>query len=180
MSNVFPRNEALAKKLNRWAYLISAIVLALVGVMRRVKIDLGIDFSFLPPVHAILNTGAALSLIVALYFIKQGQVEKHRKSIYMAMLCSALFLICYVLYHFTTEETKYCMEGTKRTIYFLVLISHIVLAGISLPFILLTFIKGYCGLKEEHKKMAKWVYPVWLYVAVTGPLCYLMLYPCYK
>ncbi|MFM2392655.1 MAG: hypothetical protein RLZZ546_632 [Bacteroidota bacterium] len=174
------RNEALAKRLNVWAYVLSAVVLALVGVMRRVKIDLGVDFSFLPPIHAILNTGAAISLLVALYFIKQNKVEMHRKAIYMAMMFSALFLVCYVLYHFTTEETKYCMEGTMRSIYFIVLISHIVLAGVSLPFILLTFIKGYCGLKEEHRRMAKWVYPIWLYVALTGPLCYIMLYPCYK
>lgn len=178
--NYPPRNEALAKKLNVYAYVISAAVLALVGVMRRVKIDLGIEFSFLPPVHAVLNTLAAISLVAAVLYIKKGNVEMHRKSIYAAMTFSFLFLLCYVLYHFTTEETKYCGEGTMRSIYFFILITHIVLAGLSLPFILLTFIKGYAGLVQEHKKMTKWVYPIWLYVAVTGPICYLLLAPCYK
>jgi putative membrane protein len=174
------RNESLAKKLNVYAYIISALVIVLVGIMRRTKIDLGIDFTFLPPVHALLNSLVAFFLILALFFIKRKNVDAHRKSIYAAMICSALFLLCYVLYHFTTQETKFCMEGTKKTIYFILLISHIVLAGLSLPFILLTFIKGFTGLINEHRKMAKWVYPVWLYVAITGPLCYFMLYPCYQ
>ncbi len=177
---IVQRNEALAKKLNVYAYILSLIVLTLVGLMRRVKINLGIDFSFLPPIHALLNTGAAICLVMALVYIKKKDVVTHRKFIYGAMVCSALFLICYVLYHFTTLETKYCGEGTMRTIYFIILLTHIVLAGISLPFILLTFIKGYCGMVEEHRKMAKFVHPVWLYVAVTGPICYLMLYPCYQ
>lgn len=165
--------------MNALAYILSGLVLLLVGLMRRVKVDLGIDFSFLPPVHAVLNTLVACCLLAALYFIKNGQIEAHRKSIYGAMFFSAAFLLCYVLYHFTTEETRYCFEGSRRTIYFAVLISHIVLAGISLPFILNTFIKGYTGQYEAHKKIARWVYPVWLYVAITGPVCYLMLYPCY-
>jgi putative membrane protein len=173
------RNEALAKKLNVYAYILSAIVLLLVGMMRRVKIDLGINFDFLPPIHALLNTGAAICLVMALVYIKKKDVATHRKFVYGAMLCSALFLLCYVLYHFTTQETKYCGEGTMRLVYFGFLISHIILAAVSLPFILLTFIKGYCGLVEEHRKMAKIVYPVWLYVAITGPICYLLLYPCY-
>ncbi len=174
------RNETLAKKLNVYAYIISALVLALVGVMRRVKIDLGIDFSFLPGMNAICNTMVAIFLVIALLKIKKKDIEGHRKNVFLAMIFSALFLLCYVLYHFTTEETKYCGVGLMRGIYFVLLITHIVLAGLSLPFILLTFIKGYCGLKEEHRKMAKWVYPIWLFVAVSGPLCFLMLYPCYK
>jgi putative membrane protein len=174
------RNVELAKKLDKWAYVLSGLVLILVGIMRRVKINLGIDFSFLPPVHALLNTGAAIFLILAILRIKNKNIEGHRKAVYGAMACSALFLLCYVLYHFTTVETKFCREGLMRTIYFIVLITHIILAGVSLPFILLAFIRGYCGLIEEHKKMTKWVFPIWLYVAVTGPLCYLMLYPCYQ
>lgn len=174
------RNEALAKKLNVYAYIITIVVLALVGMMRRYKIDIGIDFSFLPPIHALLNTGAALCLILALINIKKKNVESHRRWINAAMLCSLLFLICYVLYHFTTNETKYCGEGMMRKVYFFFLLSHIVLAGVSLPFILLTYIKGYCGMVEEHRKMAKWVFPIWLYVAITGPICYLLLAPCYQ
>ncbi len=172
-------NPALEKKLNRLAYLVSFVVLLLVGMMRRVKIDVGIDFSFLPPLHASLNALAAVILIFAFYFIKNGQVENHRKAIYAAMVCSALFLVSYVLYHFTTAETKYGGQGTMRTVYFILLTTHVVLAAVILPFILLTFTRAYTNQFERHKKMARWVFPLWLYVAITGPVCYLMLKPYY-
>ncbi len=178
MSDKLP-NPALEKKLNRLAYLISFVVLLLVGMMRRIKFDTGIDFSFLPPLHASLNALAALILLLAFYFIKNGQVENHRKAIYAAMVCSGLFLVSYVLYHFTTPETKYGGEGTMRTIYFILLITHVVLAAVILPFILLTFTRAYTNQFERHKKMARWVFPIWLYVAITGPICYLMLKPYY-
>ncbi len=172
-------NLALAKKLNILASIISVVVLLLVGMMRRVKIDTGIDFSFLPPLHAILNSLAALALIAALVFIKQKNVAAHQKSIYAAMFLSFLFLMSYVVYHFTTPETLYCKQGTIRTVYFFFLITHIILAAVSLPFILFNFIRGYTGQIEKHRKMSKWVYPIWLYVAITGPIVYLMLRPCY-
>ena len=172
-------NPDLEKKLNRVAYLVSFVVLLLVGMMRRVKIQTDIDFSFLPPLHASLNGLAAIILVFALYFIKNGQVENHRKAIYAAMVCSALFLVSYVLYHFTTPETKYGGTGVMRTVYFILLITHVVLAAVILPFILLTFTRAYTNQFERHKKMARWVFPLWLYVAVTGPLCYLMLKPYY-
>lgn len=178
MSNKQP-NPALEKKLNRLAYLVSFVVLLLVGMMRRIKFDIGIDFSFLPPLHASLNALAAVMLVFAFYFIKNGQIENHRKAIYAAMVCSALFLVSYVLYHFTTEETKYGGQGGLRTLYFLLLITHVVLAAVILPFILLTFTRAYTNQFERHKKMARWVFPLWLYVAVSGPICYLMLKPYY-
>lgn len=117
----------------------------------------------------------------------------HRRAIYAAMVCSALFLVSYVLYHFTTPEVKYgdadhngivdaaeaAAVGGMRTIYIVILLTHIVLAGTILPFILLTFNRAYTGSFERHKKMARWVFPLWLYVAITGPICYLMLRPYY-
>lgn len=172
-------NDILASKLNKISIGLSFVVLLLVGLMRRVKIDLGIDFSFLPPISAMLNTLVAICLVLALYFVKRKDIVNHKRSIYSALIFSALFLVCYVLYHFTTVETTYCKEGIIRNIYYIFLITHIVLAGISLPFILLTFSRGFTFQVEKHKKMARWVYPVWLYVAITGPLCYLMLKPCY-
>ncbi len=170
---------ALEKRLNRLAYVVSFVVLLLVGMMRRVKLDLGVDFSFLPPFHASLNAISAVILLVALYYIKNGQVEMHRKAIYAAMICSGLFLLSYVLYHFTTPETRYGGEGIMRTLYFILLITHVVLAAVVLPFILFTFNRAFTGQFERHKKMARWVYPLWLYVAITGPICYLMLRPYY-
>jgi putative membrane protein len=173
------KNENLLKLLDRVAVLITIVVLALVGVMRRVKIPTEIDFSFLPPIHATVNALAAVALIFALVFIKRKQVELHQKSIYAAFVFSGLFLLSYVLYHFTTEETKFCKEGMIRQVYFVLLISHIILAGLILPFILMAFNRAYTGFYERHKKMVKWVYPIWLYVAISGPICYLMLRPCY-
>ena len=141
----------LEKKMNLAAYLISAVVLILVGIMRKVKIDLGMDFSFLPPVHATLNAISAVVLLFAFYFIKNKQVDKHRKAIYVAMGCSALFLVSYVLYHFTTPEVLFgdldhnsklsaeelALAGSSRTYYLAVLLTHIVLAAVILPFVLL-------------------------------------------
>jgi putative membrane protein len=173
------RNEALYTKLKQASYIVAGIVLILVGLMRRVKYDLGIDFSILPMVNAICNTIVAACLLIALYHIKTKNWVAHRNYIYTAMVFSALFLLTYVLYHFTTVETKFCHEGSIKTVYYILLISHIVLAGVSLPFILLTFSKGQSFLVPEHRKMAKWVYPIWLYVAISGPICYLMLKDCY-
>ena len=186
-------NIVLEKKLNVAAYAISAVVLLLVGLMRRVKIDLGMDFGFLPPIHSSLNALTAAALLAALYFIKSKQVENHRRAIYVAMACSALFLLCYVLYHFTTPEIKYgdldhdgslspeelAAVASSRSIYLLVLLTHIVLAAVILPFVLFTFIRAYTQQFDRHKRMARWVYPLWLYVAITGPICYLMLKPYY-
>ena len=177
MSNI--ANIDLEKRLNVWAYIISVVVLLLVGLMRRVKFDLGIDFSFLPPIHASFNAICAVLLMAALYFIKNGQVENHRKCIYGALTFSALFLVSYVLYHFTTPETKFGGVGTIRTVYFILLITHVILAAVILPFILLTFTRAYTNQFERHKKMARWVFPLWLYVAISGPICYLMLKPYY-
>ena len=172
-------NLLLEKKLNRIAYAVSVLVLILVVLMRRIKISVDIDFTFLPPFHATLNGIVAVLLVIALYFIKRKQVELHKKTILVAIALSILFLLSYVVYHFTTDETLYCKEGGIRYVYFFFLITHIILAAISLPLILLTLIRALTGSFERHRKMAKWVWPIWFYVAITGPVCYLMLSPCY-
>lgn len=189
------KNLVLAKKLNTAAWIVTVVVLLLVGMMRRVKIALpeGWDFSFLPPFHATVNAITAVVLLAALYFIRKKNVEAHRKAIYVAVGLSVLFLLSYVAYHFTTPETLYgdanqdglvdaaekAAVGSMRTIYLLILLTHIVLAAVSLPFILFTFIRAYTNQIDRHRKLARWVWPMWFYVAVTGPLCYWMLMPYY-
>jgi len=174
-------NDQLRKKLDYVAYALSVVVILLVIYMRPAeRYSIETDLSFLPLVNAIINSIAALFLIAALYFIKRKNIIAHRNMIFAAMFCSLLFLLSYVAYHFTTDETKYCGEGSIRTVYFIILISHIILAGVSLPFILLTFSRGFTYMVEKHKRMAKWVYPLWLYVMITGPVVYLMLRPCYN
>ncbi len=186
-------NVQLEKRLNVAAYIVSAAVLLLVMLMRQVKIELGMNFNFLPPVIAGLNALTALLLLFSLYFIKNKQIERHRLANYAALTCSALFLLCYVLYHFTTPEVRYgdfdhngvvsaeeaLRVGSSRGLYLVVLLTHIVLAALILPFILLTFNRAYTAQYERHRRMARWVYPFWLYVAITGPVCYLMLQPFY-
>lgn len=188
-------NVQLAKKLNIGAWIVSAAVLLLVGLMRQVKITLpaGVDLSFLPPFHATLNALTAVVLLVALYFIKQKKVTQHRQAIYVAMGLSILFLLSYVAYHFTAPATLYgdanhdgvvdaaekLAVGSSRGFYLILLITHITLAAGILPFILFTFIRAFTNQFDRHKKMARWVFPLWLYVAITGPICYLMLMPYY-
>ncbi len=185
----------LEKKLNVGAWIVTGAVLILVGVMRQVKIPLpeGVDLGFLAPFHAGVNALTAITLVIALYFIKQKQVEAHRKTMMVALGLSVLFLLSYVAYHFTTPETIFgdldrngtlsaeelAAVGSTRTFYLVILLSHIVLAAVSLPFILFTFIRAYTGQFDRHRKMARWVWPIWFYVAVTGPVAYLMLMPYY-
>ncbi|GIV32168.1 MAG: hypothetical protein KatS3mg030_470 [Saprospiraceae bacterium] len=173
-------DKALQKKLDRIAWIITAIVLAVVALMRRIKIETEIDFTFLPAVYSTLNAATALVLIAGLYFIKSNQREKHALAMTVAMISSLLFLAGYVLYHITTEETRFGGEGFIRYVYFFLLITHVVLAAVIFPFILFTFIKGYTGHYVSHRKMARWVYWVWLYVAVTGPILYFMIKPYYS
>ena len=176
-----PPKLELYRKLRVCAWIVSAIVLGLVAMMRQIKLSLpeGVALDFLPQVHAILNSMVAVSLVVALLAIKKKNVVLHKRAISGAMVCSIAFLTCYVVYHFTHAETKFGGEGSIRIVYYVLLISHIVLAAVSFPFILFTWIYGYTNQFLKHRRMAKWVFPTWLYVAVTGPICYLMLRPYY-
>lgn len=168
------------KKYNRIAWIVSALVFVLVLLMRRYKIDTDIDFSFLPPIYSAINAVTFLVLLAALYFIKvKKNMVAHRRAMLSAVILSALFLLMYVVYHFTSEETVFCKEGGIRYIYFFLLITHIILAAVILPFILMTYIRAYTGQYQRHKQMARWVWPLWAYVALTGPMVYLMLYSCY-
>lgn len=172
------------KQLDRIAIGLSVVVLIVVVALRYLPglaaDNFPFDIHLLPALHAILNSLTALSLLGALYFIKQKRINEHQRMIYLAMGLSALFLVSYVVYHLVTEPTSYGGEGTVRFIYFFLLITHIVTAAIVLPFILFTFIRGFAMDIPAHKRIARWTFPIWLYVAVTGPICYLMLMPYYS
>ncbi len=172
-------NLTLAKKLNIAAWIATVVVLGLVFGMHYLSLPFELDVSILPKINAILNSIAGVFLLLALYFIKKGDYRLHSKMIYCAVFFSICFLGCYVLYHITTEPTRFCKDGMIRTIYFVLLATHIISAALSFPFILFTFIRGFTFQVNKHKKMARWVFPVWLYVVVTGPICYLLLAPCY-
>ena len=185
----------LARKLTWVVWIVSVAVLGLVALMQEVKIPLpdNVDLSYLPAFHAILNLSAALFLVAAIRAIKKGLVLRHRTMIYGALVCSLVFLLSYVLYHFTTPATIFGdlngdgqlseverMEvGGMRTVYLVILISHVVLAAVSFPFILLTVLYALTNQFQKHRRFARRIFPIWLYVAVTGPVVYYFLRPYY-
>jgi putative membrane protein len=188
-------NLKRAKILNITAGVVTAIVLGLVIAMREISIPLpqGLDLSFLVPFHATINALTAIVLIVALVFIKMKRYKAHQAAMTSALVLSLLFLLSYVAYHITTESTIFgdinkngilepeekLAVGVSRTYYLVLLLSHIALAAVIFPFILFTFIRAFTNQFAKHKKMARWVYPLWLYVAITGPIVYWMLKPYY-
>ncbi|GAA5484431.1 DUF420 domain-containing protein [Haloferula sargassicola] len=176
-----PADEALASKLKVAAWIVSAVVLLLVAAMQRIRLDLpeGWNTGFLPPFHAAVNALAGLVLVVALGFIRRGRVAAHRAAMLVAVGLSVLFLLSYVAYHMTNDPTRYGGQGLMRGVYFFLLITHIVTAAVSFPPILFTLIAALTNRFQAHRRLARWVFPLWLYVAVTGPVCYLMLRPYY-
>lgn len=186
-------NEKLSRTLKLATWIITALVLILVGLMRRPELRIplpeGVDLGFLPPFHAIVNSIVAILLVLAVLAVRTGNISRHKNFMLGAMAMSVIFLLGYVAYHFTTAEILYgdangdavvdaaelAAVGSWRTVYLILLITHIVAAGVSLPLILLTFTAAFSNHFQTHRKLAKWVFPIWLYVAVTGPICYLML-----
>ena len=160
---------------------LSVVVFALVVLMRKVKIDLGFGFDthIFPQLSAVLNSIVAILLIAGLVAVKQRNLELHKKLMLGAVVCSILFLVTYVLYHFTTVETKYGGEGLAKGIYYFILLTHISLAGIILPFILFAVYRGLTGEYDRHKKLTRYVWPIWFYVSVTGVVVYFMISPFY-
>lgn len=171
-------NAKSIRLLNITATIASVLILLVVIFMRKIHIDSEIDFRFLPKVYSTLNAICACVLIAAYLQIKKGNIINHKRLMTTAIMISFVFLICYVIYHVTTEEIRYCKEGGIRIVYFTLLISHVVLSGVSFPFVLFTYIRGLTDQVQRHKKLAKIIFPIWLYICISGPLCYVLLYPC--
>lgn len=155
------------------------LVVAFLYVFVPDKKLINIDVSFLPKLNASINFLVSCFLVLGLYFIKKGDQEKHQKAMLTAFGLSALFLISYVVYHFLSESAKFGGEGIIRPIYFFILLTHIVLAAVQLPFILFTFYYALTEQLEKHKKLGKITWPLWFYVSVTGVLVYLLNAPYY-
>jgi putative membrane protein len=158
---------------------VSIIIPLVVASLFRVKIS-GYDFSFLPPIYASINGLTALLLIAAFVCIKNGKREIHEALMKICIALSSAFLLMYVLYHMTSESTPYGGEGAVRYVYFFILISHIALSIAVIPMVLFTFVKALYGDFKRHRVLAKYTFPVWLYVAVTGVIVYLMISPYYN
>ena len=159
----------------------SIIVFAAIVLLSRIKLEasLGFDVHLFAKANAIINSIVALLLIAALIAVKNKKYEAHKKLMLTAMLLSILFLVSYICHHLFAGETKFGGEGTAKLIYYIILLTHIPLAGIILPFILFTAYRGLIGEYPRHKKLARITWPVWFYVAVTGVLVYVLISPYY-
>jgi putative membrane protein len=175
---VLSKNDKLATRL---IWLFSFIVFTAVVVLGRVKldVDLGFDVHVFALANSIINSMVALLLIGALWAVKTGRYQAHKNMMLAAMILSILFLVSYIAHHLLAGETSFGGEGMLRTVYYVILITHIPLAGLILPFILFTAYRALISEWPAHKKLAKITWPIWLYVAVSGVLVYWMISPYY-
>src|SRR5690554_1195416 len=178
-------NDALEKekKYNKWILVLSITIPLVVAVLFGVNLrDMGFDvepLTFLPPIYATINGLTAVFLIVAFIAIKNKKVVLHENLMKTAVGCSVIFLVLYVAYHMTSDSTKFGGEGTIKYVYYFILITHILLSIVIIPFVLITFARAITGNFLLHKKIARITFPLWLYVAVSGVIVYLMISPYY-
>jgi putative membrane protein len=164
--------------LRKLVVVISIVIPLAVAVLFKVKIK-GYDFSFLPPIYATINGITACLLIAAVVAIKNRKQRLHERLMKTCMTLSALFLIMYVAYHMTSESTSFGGTGFIRNVYFFILITHILLSVGVIPLVLFSFLHAWRGDFRRHRRLAKIAFPIWLYVAVTGVIVYLMISPFY-
>jgi len=159
--------------------IISIIVPLVVAVLFSVRIPNVAPLSFLPPIYATINGITAILLIFSVIAIKNGNKKSHELLNSTAIICSTIFLVLYIAYHMTSDSTSFGGEGTIKYIYLFILITHIILSIIIIPFVLITFMRARLGNFTSHKKIAKITFPLWLYVAITGVIVYIMISPYY-
>ena len=177
-------NTAVEQKYNKWIIVLSVAIPLVVALLFGVNLrKLGYDvqpLSFLPPIYATINGITAIVLIMAVWAIKNGKRKLHENLMKFAISLSVLFLGMYVAYHMTSDSTKFGGEGAIKYIYYFILITHICLSVIIIPFVLVTYVRALAQRFDRHKKIAKITFPMWLYVAVTGVIVYLMISPYYN
>ncbi|RKF04954.1 putative membrane protein [Tenacibaculum lutimaris] len=167
------------KKYKKFITIVSIVIPIAVAALFGIKIPNVEPLSFLPPIYASINGFTAVLLVASVVAIKNGKRKLHEQLNTTAIICSALFLVMYVAYHMTSDSTKFGGEGMIKYVYFFILITHILLSIVIIPFVLITFMRARLGNFPEHKKIAKITFPLWLYVAVTGVVVYLMISPYY-
>ena len=167
------------EKYKKLIIILSIVIPIAVAALFGIKIH-GYDFSFLPPVYASINGLTAILLTVSYFSIKNGKRARHEFLNKTCLILSGLFLVMYILYHITSEATPFGGEGTIKYLYYFILTSHIILSVTVIPFVLFTFSRALAGNFERHKRLAKFTFPLWLYVAVSGVVVYWMISPYYK
>lgn len=170
--------EPIKKKYNHLINTVSIAVPIVVALLFGVRIPNVEALTFLPPIYASMNGITAALLIVALIAIKKKKVNLHENLMKTSVACSLLFLLMYVAYHMTSEPTEYL--GDMKYVYYFILVSHIILSVVVIPLVLHSYVRAYMGEYKSHKKIVKYAFPVWLYVAVTGVIVYIMISPYYS
>ncbi|MDB5252551.1 MAG: hypothetical protein JWP27_1720 [Flaviaesturariibacter sp.] len=178
MALALTKNDRLARVV---ILSLSVLVFAAVVLLSRVTlhVDLGFNVHVFAQVNAIINSLVAILLIAGIITARRGQHGVHSRIMLTAMVLSVLFLVSYICHHLFAGETKFGGHGPIRAIYFVILGTHIILAAIILPFILFTAYRALIGENARHRKLARITWPIWFYVALTGPVVYLLISPYY-
>lgn len=171
------KSDAQIAKFRKIIIAVSIVIPVAVAALFGIRVD-GVDFSFLPPFYAGINGLTAILLVSALIAIKSKNMLLHQRLIQVCLVLSLLFLLCYVAYHMTSDSTPY--GGDLKGLYYFILISHILLSVAVIPLVLFTYLFAWEGKFDKHKKWTRFAFPIWLYVAVTGVVVYLMISPYYK
>lgn len=181
--NSVQENNGIEQKFSKFIITVSILIPIVVAILFSVKLqDFGIKvepLSFLPPIYATINGITAIVLLFAVRAIKNGNRTLHERLMTTAIVLSVFFLVMYVAYHMTSDATKFGGVGIIRPIYFFLLISHILLSIAVIPLVLVSYVRALAERFDRHKKIAKITFPIWLYVAVTGVIVYLMIAPYY-
>nr|WP_294928180.1 DUF420 domain-containing protein [uncultured Flavobacterium sp.] len=176
-------DHSLEKKYNKFIVAVSIIIPVVVAILFGVKLkDFGYDvepLSFLPPIYATINGITAIVLVLGVLAIKKGNQKVHENLMTTAIALSVAFLVMYVAYHMTADSTKFGGEGIIRYVYFFILLTHILLSIAIIPLVLITYVRALAKRFDRHRKIARITFPLWLYVAVTGVVVYLMISPYY-
>lgn len=169
------------KKANIIIWSVSIVVFIAVVILHELKLEiqLGFDAHIFAFINAIINGTVSFLLISALILVKAKKYLLHKKLMNLSIILSICFLVSYIAHHLLADSTSFGGEGTIKIIYYIILFTHILLAGISLPFILFTAYRASIAEFSKHKRLARYVYPIWLYVAITGVVVYLMISPYY-
>lgn len=161
-----------------WIKIVSVAIPVVVAILFGVRVDYDLPV-FLPPIYATINAITALLLVLALVAIKAKKIQIHQRLMQSCIVLSLVFLVMYIAYHMTTDPTPFEGEGYMKTLYFFILISHIILSIALIPLVLISYVRAFQKEFPAHKKISKITFPIWLYVASTGVIVYLMIAPYY-
>jgi putative membrane protein len=167
------------KKYNKWIVVLSIAIPLVVAALFVVKTPDVQPLTFLPPIYAMINGITAIVLILAVLQIKKGNRIYHERLMKTAIVLSILFLALYIAYHMTSDSTKFGGEGAVKYVYYFILLTHILLSIIVIPLVLITYVRAITKNFKQHKKIARITFPLWLYVAITGVIVYVMISPYY-